>query len=163
MLLDCDEGGARQAPKVTRRGAVVATLVDHHGQPLSAHAPVGGILKRLTTLLALLPARLGRAGAVDSLSVTTASDELGAPLARVERVEGKGLLLLAPANATRRRFWICNDGKHDLRIKFGLGASECDFTLRLGPGEFYDSKSYPAYTGIITGYGRGVTAQVTEI
>ena len=155
MMLDCDEGGPRQAPKVTRRGAVLVHLADP--------TPTGGILKRLTTLLAILPARLGRTGAAGSLPVTTASDEITSPMALVERVTGKGLILLAPANAARRRFWIYNDSHTTLRIKFGLGAGEGSFTTLLHPGSLYESKGYPVYTGIITGYGRPVAAQVTEI
>ena len=95
--------------------------------------------------------------------VTTASDEIASPTALVERVTGKGLLLLAPANAARRRFWIYNDSHTTLRVKFGLGAGEQSFTHLLLPGSLYESKGYPVYTGIITGYGRPVAAQVTEI
>lgn len=171
-MLDCDEGGPRVTPKATPCGSVLVTPVDREGRVLqpqaapAAQAPThpGGILRRLTALLAVLPMRIGRHHSSGSLSVTLAADDVGMPGATVVAVEGRGLLALAQANAKRRRFYILND--HDtepLRVKFGLGCGPGSATLVLHPGCFYDSKGYPAYTGIITCYGKRVNAQVTEV
>lgn len=170
-MLDCDEGGPRVTPKATSCGSVLVTPVDREGHPLQMSmtlpppAHPGGILKRLTALLAILPGRLGRQAAAGSLSVATASDELGTPSATVTTIEdGRWAHVLAQPNARRRRFYILND--HDcepLRVKFGLGCNPDSATLVVRPGTFYDSKSYPTYTGVITVYGRRVKCSVTEV
>lgn len=168
--MDCVEGGPKVEPKATRFGAMLVTPVDEQGHPYPpAAAPsgtpqLGGILKRLTAMLALLPARLGRTGAQDSLSVTTASDEIAADRAVVRRVTGDNAEVVAMRpNAARRRFYIFNESRHRLYVRFGLGCTWQSFTMALAPGQLYESKGYPVFTGTVTLYGRDIDAHVTEL
>lgn len=161
--MDCMGGGPRVEPKATRFGAMLVMPVDESGRPIEPPPPpqLGGILKRLTTMLALLPARLGRTGAEGSLSVATAIDEISSPTAVVQHFRGETATV--PANPQRRRFYVYNDSRHRLHVKFGVGCSDQSFTLALEPREFYESKGYPVFTGLISLYSTRLNASVTEM
>jgi hypothetical protein len=83
--------------------------------------------------------------------------------AQVSRVVGRGVVLLAAANPSRQQVLIYNAGNEEICVKLGTGASETSFSFALASGALYESRGSPVYTGSITGFGRQVAAQVTEL
>src|SRR3954466_4762841 len=55
---------------------------------------------------------------------------------------------LLAANAARKSFLIFNDSTASLYVKFGATASVSSFSVKLGPGGYYESPM-PVYTGIV--------------
>lgn len=58
---------------------------------------------------------------------------------------------LLAANASRRGLYIYNDSTANLFVKLGATASTTSFTVKLGPGDFWEMPTRPTYTGIVTG------------
>jgi len=59
---------------------------------------------------------------------------------------------------------VFNDSVHPLYLKFGAGATDDDFTVKINAGGYYESP-FPQYRGIITGVWPVASgcARVTEV
>lgn len=142
-----DEGGKLLIAGVT----IDATLSDIEisndtGNPV----PVSGPLT--DTQLRATPVATKSSGAASS-----------ATIARVASSATSATLLAA--NADRRRLIIYNESTADLYVKFGATASITSYTVKLGPGDTYESPTDWVYTGIIDGIWSAANgaAQVTEL
>jgi hypothetical protein len=71
---------------------------------------------------------------------------------------------LLAANAARKSFFIFNDSTATLYVKFGATASAISFTVKLGPGGYYECPM-PVYTGVVDGVWSSANgaARVTEL
>lgn len=72
---------------------------------------------------------------------------------------------LLAENANRRRLILYNESTADLYVKFGATASATSYTVKLGPGDTYESPTDWVYTGVIDGIWSAANgaAQVTEL
>lgn len=128
-------------------------------------------LRRLTTdigtLIGVVPAARGQATMAGSLSVVTASDQLGSSTASLSSVASSATSVqLLAANSSRRRTMIVNDSASaTLYVKFGTTASSSDYTFKLNPGDMYESPTQPVYTGRIDGIWSAAVgnARITEM
>ncbi len=57
---------------------------------------------------------------------------------------------LLAASGSRKGATVYNNAAVDLYVKFGSAASSTDFTVKLGPGDYFEVP-VPTYGGIITG------------
>lgn len=71
---------------------------------------------------------------------------------------------LLASNAARRSAAFYNDSTQVLYLKFGATASATSFTVRLGPGDYFEMP-VPIYTGVIDGIwvSANGACRVTEI
>ena len=110
-----------------------------------------------------------KAVAVDAegrVITTTEGGGGGVLSATVTRVAASATsVTLLAANATRRGVIVHNDSNADLWLKFGATASATSYTVKLGPGDLYESPSSPVYPGIIHGIWSAAdgAAQITEL
>lgn len=58
---------------------------------------------------------------------------------------------LLAASGSRKGGTIYNNAATDLYVKFGSTASSTDFTLKMGPGDYFELPAVSTYGGIVTG------------
>ena len=87
-------------------------------------------------------------------------------VAHVRRVAASiSAVILSSANFHRLGFIIHNDSTGILWGKFGAGASQTDFTFRLGPQGSFEHRQGKTWRGLVTGIWDAAdgAAQVTEL
>ena len=101
-------------------------------------------------------------GDVDVASLPAENRPATATLANVS-ASVTSVTLRASA-ATRRGLMIVNESAADLYVKFGATASLTSYTVKMGPGSYYELPS-PPYTGVVDGIWSAAsgTARVTEL
>lgn len=128
-------------------------------------------LRRLTAdigaLILQLPVSLGVKTIAGSLSVTTASDQLGSSTSSVTSVAASATnVTLLAANAARRRIVVVNDSTSaTMYMKLGATASTTSYTYKLNPGDVYESPVQPVFTGQIDAIWSAAvgSARITEL
>jgi hypothetical protein len=142
-----DASAANQVITNTEIGGVTETAPATDTASSGVNGRLQRIAQRLTSLIALLPASLGIKTAAASLSVAPASDAVFttapvgvAPTDRSGTITSGGTQqTLMASNASRKGYLLQNNSTGDLWINSTAAAVVGQPSIKLGPGDYYES------------------------
>lgn len=145
---------------VARAGIITETAPATDTASSGLNGRLQRIAQRLTSLIALVPAALGRLAAAASLSVTVSTedkavlDAISAPFVPTATATLTALASstasaqLLASTAGRRGLILYNTDANAVLIKYGTTAAATSFTVRIDPDGYWEMP-LPIYTGRI--------------